>query len=250
MLIECGAHLDAAGGNGWSPLLWASDSGCLETLQLMLDRGADIDFRDPSNRTSLSIASGKGHEEIARLLLQRGADVNVWQGGEGTVLIKALERDDLLFAELLLSYGADVNAQDGNGLCLLDQASGHNGLASLQWLFDHGAEFPARDNPECIPSPVGDRRTVGSLLNSIYSRYLASCCHCINPSGHKRLPDEEDEEQYENIAPTPKRRALLVDISYAHSQSDTWWPLESSHEDVDKFRDLLVRKQSSSPRRA
>ena len=164
VLIECGAHLDAAGSNGWSPLLWASNSGCLETLQLMLDRGADIDFRDPSNRTSLSIASEKGHQEIARLLLQ-------WRRCQclatRTVLTKALQRDDLMFAGLLLSYGADVNAQDGVGLCLLDQASGHNGLKSLQWLLGHGAKFLARDNLECIPSPAGDRRTLGSLLHSI-----------------------------------------------------------------------------------
>ena len=46
-----------------------------------------------------------------------------------------------------------------------------------------------------------------------------------------------------------KRRAILVGISYAHSQSDTWWPLDGPHGDVDGFRDLLVRKQSSSPRR-
>ena len=252
VLIEYGAHLDAAGGNGWSPLLWASHSGCLETSQLMLDCGADIDFRDPSNRTSLSIAFGKCHKEIASLLLQRGADVNVWQRGKGTVLIKALQRDDLMCAELLLTYGADVNARDGNGLSLLDQASGDNGLASLQWLLDHGAEFPACDNQGWIPFPEGDRRTVGSLLSSFYSRCLESCFPCItNPNGHIRLPDEEeDEPQDASMFPKVKRRALVVGISYVHSQSETWWPLEHPHQDADMFRDLLVRKKSSFLRHA
>jgi hypothetical protein len=43
-----------------------------------------------------------------------------------------------------------------------------------------------------------------------------------------------------SIVPKKKRRALLVGISYAHIQSDTWWPLENPHQDVDLFRNLLV----------
>jgi ankyrin repeat protein len=228
-LVKCGAHVDAAGGAGWSPLLWASDSGHLETSQLMLDLGADINFRDSLNRTPLSLASGKGHMEIAKLLLQHGADVNVWQRGEGTVLIKALQREDFAFAELLLKYRADVNSQDDNGLSLLHQASGHRGLASVQWLLDHGAKFASRNDQGSIPFPEGDRRTLGSLLSSIYSLCLSYCCHCIiNPKGHIRLPDlEEGELQDTSIGPTVKRHALLVGISYAYSQSDTWWELEN-----------------------
>ena len=42
------------------------------------------------------------------------------------------------------------------------------------------------------------------------------------------------------VGPAVKRRALVVGISYAHSQSDIWWPLENPHEDVEMFRDLLI----------
>ncbi|KAN0136668.1 Caspase domain containing protein [Lactarius tabidus] len=44
-----------------------------------------------------------------------------------------------------------------------------------------------------------------------------------------------------------KRRALLVGISYAHGPTDTWWELENPHQDVDMFRDLLVRTYGYSP---
>jgi hypothetical protein len=240
VLLKRGAYVDAARRNGWSPLLWASDRGCLELSQLMVDHGADINFRDSLNRTSLSLASGKGHLEIARLLLQQGADVNIWQRGEGTVLIRALQREDLAFAELLLTYHADVNAQNGNGLNLLRLASGQRDLVAVRWLLERGATFQVRNN-----QPGSDRRTTGSLLSFIYSQCLSSCLHCIiNPKGRIRLPDDDEGEPQDTtgiqVGSRVKRRALLVSISYAHSQSDTWWPLENPHEDVDLFWNLLV----------
>ena len=241
VLVKRGANVDAAGGRGWTPLIWASDIGCLELSQLMLDRGANINFRDFFNRTPLSRASGKGHLDIAKLLLRRGADVNIWQRGRGTVLIQALQREDLVFAELLLTYGSDVNARNDKGLSLLRMASRHNDLVSKRWLLEHGAKVPARINQRSTPLPKGDRRIMGSLLSFIYSRLLSFYFHYINPNGRIRLPDDEEgEPQESSIGPMVNRRALLVGISYAHSQSDAWWPLDHPHEDVDLFWNLLV----------
>lgn len=242
MLVKCGVHVDTAGGNGWSPLLWASDSGCLELSRLMLDHGADINFRDSSSRTPLSLATGKGLLEIARFLLQRGADVNVWQRGEGTVLIKALEREDIVFAEFLLPYGANVNAEDCDGLSLLHKASGHRNLVSVRWLLERDARFLPRNKRGWIPFPEeGDHRTVASLLSSIYSLCFSFCFQCIvNPNGRIHLPDvEEGEPQDASIGMTPKRRALLVGISYMQSDS-IWYPLYDPHPNVDMFMDILV----------
>jgi len=83
---------------------------------------------------------------------------------------------------------------------------------------------------------------MGSLLSSIYSRYFSFCFRrIINSNGRIRLPDvEEGKPQGTSIVPTVKRRALLVGISYAYSQSDTWWSLENPHDDVDLFWNLLV----------
>lgn len=56
-------------------------------------------------------------------------------------------------------------------------------------------------------------------------------------SGHEFL---EDEEGFEEYLVKPKRRALLVGISYSRASSETWSPLDGTHIDVDKFRDLLI----------
>lgn len=90
---------------------------------------------------------------------------------------------------------------------------------------------------------------MGSLLSSIYSRYLSFCfSRIVGPTGRIRLPDvEEGKTQGTGIGPTVKRRALLVGISYKPNQSDTWRPLENPHGDVDLYRKLLVRVYQYSP---
>jgi hypothetical protein len=88
---------------------------------------------------------------------------------------------------------------------------------------------------------------MGSFISSI-SRCFSFYFHRLtNFNGHVRLPEPDPEEGKlsgtiigPTVGPKLKRRALLVGISYAHSQSETWWELEHPHKDVDMFRDLLV----------
>jgi hypothetical protein len=254
LLVKHGADVDAVGRNGWSPLLWASDSGRLKLSRLMLDHGADINFRDSSNRTSLSLATGKGHLEIASLLLRHGADANVWESGEGTVLMKAIQRNHLLFAQLLLTYGADVNARNDNGLSLLHLASGQRKFMSVRWLLEHGARnvapAPLARNDQGGTFLEGDRRTMATFLIqyfglvSIWFLYIINLSKRIHPSERIQLTSvEEDTQIVARAGPTTKRRALLVGISYHHSPSDIWPPLDCPHEDVDRFRELLIGEQ-------
>ncbi|KAF8260705.1 caspase domain-containing protein [Lactarius quietus] len=89
---------------------------------------------------------------------------------------------------------------------------------------------------------------MGSIINSIYSRYCSlRFRHSAsqNERIHLRDPDiEESKPPAASISQTSgltvKQRALLVGISYAQSQSHTWWSLENPHDDVDMFRSLLV----------
>ena len=253
VLVKHGADVGAAGRNGWSPLLWASDSGRRNILQLLLDHGAEINFRDSSNRTSLSLATGKGHLDIASLLLQRGANANVWASGEGTVLMKAIQRNHLTFAQFLLTYGADVNARDNNGLSLLHQASRQGEFLSVRWLLKHGAKneapAPLTQNNQGGTLREGDRRVMSAFLIqylcfvSIWLLYIFDLSKRICPSDRLRLTDVQEETQNARVAPTSKRRALLVGISYRHSPSPTWWPLDGPQKDVDRFRELLIGEQ-------
>ena len=229
VLVECGAHVDAAGGNGWSPLLWASHSKCLEVSQLMLDLGADINFCDPFNRTPLYLASTKGNLEIARLLIRHGADVNLLERREWMELVRTLQWAD----RQSLTYGAYVIARIDNDLSLLLLASG--------WPTEQSAKyFSAQKKQGETTFSEGDRRIMGAFLGPQYLRFVPIWSpRVIDVAKRIHLPDvEEGGAQGASTGPTTKRRALLVGISYY--QYDRWWHLEDSYEDVDLFWNLLV----------
>lgn len=89
---------------------------------------------------------------------------------------------------------------------------------------------------------------MGSILSFISRCFPSIFRSSTDSDGHEpfRDPDLEEGKSSDTVigptsAPTVKvrRRALLVGISYAHSQSE-WCSLENPHQDVDMFRDLLI----------
>ncbi|MFH2138196.1 MAG: ankyrin repeat domain-containing protein [Candidatus Omnitrophota bacterium] len=58
-----------------SPLMFAADSGYLEIVKLLVDKGADVNLKDSSGKTALDRARKSGENEVAEfLLLQRTDD--------------------------------------------------------------------------------------------------------------------------------------------------------------------------------
>jgi hypothetical protein len=56
-----------------TPLIWASEMGCVEAIQKLLDAGADPNKREYDGWTALHWAAANGHFTVAKLLLQHGA---------------------------------------------------------------------------------------------------------------------------------------------------------------------------------
>ncbi len=79
---ELGAHRSAdkkkeinrLDREGYRPLGYAAQSGCLEIAQMLLDAGAAVDLTDPhSNWTPLLRAAEGRHADVVRLLAKKGA---------------------------------------------------------------------------------------------------------------------------------------------------------------------------------
>jgi ankyrin repeat protein len=99
-------------------LAWASRSGRVEVLPVLVALGARVDA-DPYRGTPLLWAAAKGRIETAAWLLDRGADVNqraTFGGpshGEGvTALHLAAQNGDLPTARFLVERGADPTIED------------------------------------------------------------------------------------------------------------------------------------------
>ncbi|KAL7992958.1 hypothetical protein Chor_017214 [Crotalus horridus] len=63
---------------GFTPLMWASAFGEIETVRSMLDWGADPHVLAKERESALSLASTGGYTGIVTLLLEKAVDINTY----------------------------------------------------------------------------------------------------------------------------------------------------------------------------
>jgi len=119
-------HKADEGGDSWTALIWASRSGSIEAINLLLDSGADVNLPgstgDNWDATPLQHAILQRQPAAVRLLLDRGADLKRGAGpGSLTPLLAAGDTDPAIL-KLLLAHGADPTVEDENGATPLSRA--------------------------------------------------------------------------------------------------------------------------------
>lgn len=135
-LLAAGGKLDEAmiaiGTSRTTPMLGAFKFGDLEVARTLLDLGAPVDFADGNGITMLGRAALNNDIEMAKLLLSRGANVNVVDRLGMTPLLWASNIDfgDPAMIQLLLGAGAKADARNKDGLTPLELARkfGHANL--------------------------------------------------------------------------------------------------------------------------
>jgi len=135
-LLAAGGKLDEAmiaiGTSRTTPMLGAFKFGDMEVARTLLDLGAPIDFADGNGITMLGRAALNNDLEMARMLIERGANVNVVDKQGMTPLLWASNIDfgDSAMVELLLRSGAKADARNKDGLTPLELARkfGHANL--------------------------------------------------------------------------------------------------------------------------
>ena len=135
-LLAAGGKLDEAmiaiGTSRTTPMLGAFKFGDMEVARTLLDLGAPIDFADGNGITMLGRAALNNDFEMARMLIERGANVNVVDKQGMTPLLWASNIDfgDSTMVELLLRSGAKPDARNKDGLTPLELARkfGHANL--------------------------------------------------------------------------------------------------------------------------
>ena len=107
-----------------SPLLALATTHRTDAVRALLDAGAQVDEADGDGITALGWAAIANRIELARLLIQRGADVNHVDKKGMTPLLYAASIDfgDPAMIDLLLRSGARANARSKEGMTALDLA--------------------------------------------------------------------------------------------------------------------------------
>ncbi|KAI8711871.1 hypothetical protein NCS52_01451800 [Fusarium sp. LHS14.1] len=134
LLVKDGSKVDALDGMGRSPLILASITGSLPTVQFLLNERADVNLKDePYKQTPLMIAAENGRDDVVQYLCTRDdVDVNDVATGwrEYTALIFAaiygsseivktllkpktdLEKVDIMFGQSALSWAMELGHID------------------------------------------------------------------------------------------------------------------------------------------
>lgn len=107
---------------GFTPLIWASAFGEIETVRFLLDWGADPHILAKERESALSLASMGGYTDIVGLLLERDVDINIYDWNGGTPLLYAVRGNHVKCVEALLARGADLTTEADSGYTPMDLA--------------------------------------------------------------------------------------------------------------------------------
>ena len=110
-LVEQGADVNAAWGDGTTALHWVSYWDDVESSDLLIRAGADANATTDLGVTPLWPASLNGSPAMVRRLLRAGANPNASLLLGETLVMTAARSGNPEVVELLFAAGADVNAQ-------------------------------------------------------------------------------------------------------------------------------------------
>ncbi|NNK62179.1 MAG: hypothetical protein HKO98_03140 [Gemmatimonadetes bacterium] len=110
MLVYAGGHLDAATRLGpYTPVMIAAEGGHGGVVEALLAAGADPDVTTSTGVTALHLAARSGDEQAVRSLLDRGAEVDATENAwNQTPLMWAADGGRKGVVDLLVLAGADV----------------------------------------------------------------------------------------------------------------------------------------------
>ena len=149
LLLEKGATVDVRTkeegpyDNHITPLMAAAGRGHLDVVKLLLEKGAAVDARGRNGSTPLSFAAEDGHAEVAKLLLEKGAAVDPRGSEDSTPLYFAALFGHFDVVKLLLEKGAAVDARRGDGSTPLMEAAWDGHLEVVKLLLEKGAAVDA-----------------------------------------------------------------------------------------------------------
>ena len=114
-LIQQGADVNEAYGDGMTALHWAAERGDLRVAEVLIAAGASVEAGTRiGHYTPLHIAAKAGRPEVVAALIEAGVDVNVATTNSGaTPLHLAASAGSADVIRLLVQHGADVNSGDG-----------------------------------------------------------------------------------------------------------------------------------------
>jgi ankyrin repeat protein len=155
---ERGAFCSDAFKNGCNALLSAAESGDLNEVRSLLEKGVDVNAKLGSGHTALVLAAIEGHLDIVKALLRAGADPNVkmysLHAGEFSALMSAMDRcnkDWLQITDAMIAAGAEVNPKGGFSRSPLMYAIERHDVVMIKALLTRDADANSKNELDFTP---------------------------------------------------------------------------------------------------
>jgi ankyrin repeat protein len=144
-LLKQGADVNAAEGDGTTPLHWAARAGDAELVQMLAYAGANVKATTRLGAyTPLMMAAQAGHPAVVAALIAAGSDLKATSTTGTTPLMFAAQSGDTRSVTLLLESGADVNAKEtAMGQTPLMFAAAADRVDVVRLLLANGADVKA-----------------------------------------------------------------------------------------------------------
>ncbi len=142
-LLQDGADVNAAHGDGMSALHWASERGDAEMVAALVQAGAAVDaVTRIGHYTPLHVASAGGHAKVIERLVGAGGDVSAATSNSGaTPLHLAAAAGSAAAVAALLDRGADPDAREAAwGQTPLMFAAARDSVEAIRVLLERGAD--------------------------------------------------------------------------------------------------------------
>ena len=210
-LLQEGADVNAAHGDGLSALHWAAVHGDGQMAAMVMHAGANVRAVTRIGQyTPLHVASREGQTDVARLLVEGGADVNATTTNSGvTSLHLAASAGPADLVTLLVDRGADVDARESTwGQTPLIFAAALDRVDAIRVLLDSGAD-PAltsktidlvKDAKLANVARERQRKVLAAFETDTEARPSSSQVEAAVQAGRGlyvsgELPEEEEEDE-------------------------------------------------------
>ena len=183
-MIAAGTDVNAAQGDGTTPLHWAVYKIDAELTRALLARGAKPNVINKYGSSPLAEAVKVADARLVGMLLDAGSDANVPNQEGQTALMLAARAGSLDVANQLVRHGADVNAKEKwRGQTALMWAADARSAELTRFLIGRKADVNARAVANDWPTqmtgePRNQYRPTGGMTPLLYAA-RSGCKDCV-----------------------------------------------------------------------
>ena len=233
-----GTRIPYIEGMGWTPLIYASGSGHLETMKLLIKAGADVNLVK-KGIAPITAAAQRGKHKSVDLLIEAGASVNMTDPAIIPPLISAARTENTAnsrkIIEMLIKAGADVNVSyfDVTISCLggmtnpMAEVAKHGTPRILSMLIEAGADVN-----------MGSGHNIPLFAAALHGKF--ECIKLLIQAGADVNQQNEDGETplHESLMDSHQKTLnvlmeLRADVNIADNKGITPLMLEASFSVVD-----------------